>query len=112
MTRFTATQKTPNQAPGGARTGRVRNEHRASTAGHSAQKVNFPGTSGASHAGGRGSVRRSMEEDFGSSAKNGATVARRGAGQSARLSFPTRSHGVAGGRVPGGFRFPSDLRCD
>lgn len=110
MTRFPTTLKTSNVAPGGARTSRVRMRCDASANECSAQKAINPGTPGTPHAGGRGSVRRSVEDGFRTSFQIGATVVRRGAGQSARAIFLTQSREIAGGRVPGGFRFQTAIQ--
>lgn len=85
----------------------------ASTSECPAQKVHRLGVIGTAHAGGRDCF-RPLAQDFRISLQNGTTVTCRGAGQSARMIFPTldSSESTTGKRLPGGARFPDDLMCN
>jgi hypothetical protein len=65
------------------------------------------------HAGGPEDTLRSIRNARGRSPQNGKTVACRGAGQSARITFCLSMIGfiVAGRRTPGGIHLPDTLLC-
>jgi hypothetical protein len=111
MTSFTDTVETNSvQAPGGARVGSTSGKSFSSTGESTTQEYEM---SELTQAGGPGDMLRSIQIAPSRSPQNGKTVASRGAGQSARMTFCWKliEFIVPEVRTPGGSRTSACLTC-
>lgn len=109
----TNAKTTPVQAPGGARVGAAPLAGWSTTDETTTRETEKVVRIESSQAGGPDDALRPIRITPGHSSQNGKTVACRGAGQSARISFCLSmiAFVVTGRRVPGGIYFPGYPMC-